>query len=187
MWGETSHFSVTRYVLTGFVTCGRSLSCWWITLSCLSWYTTLNWPLQIHSIILPPWNSVWPSTWRHVRAFPMIFFAWNRRSGPIFRRQSQCHVKAPPDSVFEAAVYKQRNAKLHSCLSLSSRGHQLWGKYIALALFCVLLCFPKMLYTESGLLLNPSFKLEISRTLINNIRYLKNTMDTKLSCSKLGN
>ena len=43
------------------------------------------------------------------------------------------------------------------------------------------------LYTESGLLLNPPFKLKISRTLINNIRHLKKTMDTKLSCSKLGN
>ena len=75
----------------------------------------------------------------------------------------------------------------HSCVGLSSRGYQLWGKYIALTLFYVLLCVPKMLYTESGLLLDPPFKLRISRTLINNIRHLKNTMDTKLSCSKFGN
>ena len=54
--------------------------------------------------------SVWRSTQRHVRAFPIIFCARDYCSGPIFRRRSQCNVKTPSDSVFEAAVYKQRNA-----------------------------------------------------------------------------
>ena len=53
--------------------------------------------------------SIWPSRWRHVQALPMIFCAWDYRSGPIFRCRSQCDVKTPSDSVFEAAVHKQRN------------------------------------------------------------------------------
>ena len=32
-WGKTSHFSVSKYVLTALATCGRALSCWRITLS----------------------------------------------------------------------------------------------------------------------------------------------------------
>ena len=43
----------------------------------------------------------------------MIFCAWDYRSGPIFRRRSQCGVKTPFDFVFEAALYKQRNAVQH--------------------------------------------------------------------------
>ena len=57
--------------------------------------------------------SVWPSTWKHVRAFPMIFYAWDYRSGPIFRCRSQWNIKTPSGSVFEAAVHKQRNAVQH--------------------------------------------------------------------------
>ena len=49
----------------------------------------------------------------------MIFCAWDYRSGPIFRRRSQYDVKTPSDSVFEAAVHKQRNAVQH--LSASTR------------------------------------------------------------------
>ena len=37
-WGKASHFSVSKYVLTGLATCGRALSCWRITSSCFSWY-----------------------------------------------------------------------------------------------------------------------------------------------------
>ena len=40
----------------------------------------------------------------------MIFYAWNYRSGPIFRRLPQCEIKTSSDSVFEAAVHEQRNA-----------------------------------------------------------------------------
>ena len=36
--GKTSHFSVSKYVLTDLATCGRALSCLRITLSCPSWY-----------------------------------------------------------------------------------------------------------------------------------------------------
>ena len=43
----------------------------------------------------------------------MIFCAWDYRSVPIFRRRSQCNVKTPSDSVFKAAVHKQRNAIQH--------------------------------------------------------------------------
>ena len=57
--------------------------------------------------------SVWASTWRHVRVFHMIFCAWDYRSGPIFRRQSQCNVKTLSDSVFDTVVHKQRNAVQH--------------------------------------------------------------------------
>ena len=49
----------------------------------------------------------------------MIFCAWNYRNGPIFRLRSQCDVKTPPDFVFEAVVYKQRNAVQH--ISASTR------------------------------------------------------------------
>ena len=44
---------------------------------------------------------------------PKISCAWDYRSGLIFRRQSQWVVKTPSDSVFEATVYKQRNAIEH--------------------------------------------------------------------------
>ena len=37
-WSKTSHFIVSIYVLAGLATCGRALSCWRITLSCISWY-----------------------------------------------------------------------------------------------------------------------------------------------------
>ena len=36
--GKTTHFNVSKYVLTDLATCGRALSCWRITLLCLSWY-----------------------------------------------------------------------------------------------------------------------------------------------------
>ena len=52
-------------------------------------------------------------------SIPMIFCAWNYRSGPIFRPRSQCDVKTPSDSVFEVAVHKQRNTVQH--LSASTR------------------------------------------------------------------
>ena len=42
--------------------------------------------------------------------FPMIFCAWDYRSGPIFRHRTQCDIKTPFDSVFEAAVRNQTNA-----------------------------------------------------------------------------
>ena len=42
------------------------------------------------------------SMWRHDRTFSTIFCAWDYRSGPIFRRRSQCDVKTPSDSIFEA-------------------------------------------------------------------------------------
>ena len=51
--------------------------------------------------------------WRHVRASPVYFCAWDYRSGPIFCRRSQCDVKTPSDSVFEAAIHMQRNAVQH--------------------------------------------------------------------------
>ena len=47
----------------------------------------------------------------------MIFYAWDYRSGPIFRRRSQCDVKTLFDSVSEAAVHKQRNADQHLSVS----------------------------------------------------------------------
>ena len=37
-WGRTSHFNVSKYILTTFATWGRALSCCKITLSCLSLY-----------------------------------------------------------------------------------------------------------------------------------------------------
>ena len=54
-----------------------------------------------------------------VRAFPMIFCAWDYRNRLIFRRRSQCDVKTPFDSVFETAAHKQRNAVRY--LSASTR------------------------------------------------------------------
>ena len=41
-WGRTSHFNVSKYVLTTFATWGRALSCCKITLSCLSLYCRLS-------------------------------------------------------------------------------------------------------------------------------------------------
>ena len=43
----------------------------------------------------------------------MILCAWDYRSGPIFRRRSQCDVKTPSDSVSEAAVHKKSKAIQH--------------------------------------------------------------------------
>ena len=37
-WGRTSHFNISKCVLTTFATWGRALSCCKITLSCLSLY-----------------------------------------------------------------------------------------------------------------------------------------------------
>ena len=48
----------------------------------------------------------------------MIFCAWDHRIGPIYRRRSQCDVKNPSDSVFEAAVHKLRSAVHISRLQL---------------------------------------------------------------------
>ena len=48
-----------------------------------------------------------------VRAFPIIFCAWDYHKGPIFCRRSQCDVKTLSDFVFEAAVHKLRNAFQH--------------------------------------------------------------------------
>ena len=68
--------------------------------------------------------------WRHVWAFPMIFSAWDYRTGPIFRRRPQCDVKTPSDSVFKAAVHKQRDTVQH--FSASSRTEP---NYLASELF----------------------------------------------------
>ena len=62
--GETSHFSVSKYVLTGLAKCGGVLSCWRITLSCLSWYCshfsrgTIHWKNQWFSILIIDSESV---------------------------------------------------------------------------------------------------------------------------------
>ena len=75
-----------------------------------------------------PWHreyTVWSSTWRYVRAFPMIFCAWDYRSGPIFLFRSQCDVKTPSDFVFEAVVHKQRNAVQHLSASTPTESNVL--------------------------------------------------------------
>ena len=70
-----------------------------------SQYTTSSWSHREY--------SVWPLTWRHFRAFSMIFALEIIVASQFFRRRSQCDVKVPSDSVFEAAVYKWRNAVQH--------------------------------------------------------------------------
>ena len=80
-----------------FFTFSKERKCWWARPCAID---QKNWLSE---------NSVWPSTWRHVRAFPTIFCDWNYRSGPIFRRRSQCDVKTPSNSVFEASARTEHN------------------------------------------------------------------------------
>ena len=50
-WGRTSHFNVSKYVLTIFATWGQALSCCKITLSCLSLYCDrLSFSAQTHQL-----------------------------------------------------------------------------------------------------------------------------------------
>ena len=67
--------------------------------------------------------SVWPSTWKHGREFPMIFCAWDYRNEPIFRPQSQCDAEIPSVFAFQAASQENKHRSTTS-FSFNSYGTQ---------------------------------------------------------------
>ena len=94
--GKTSHFSVSKYVLTGLATCDRSLSCWRITLLCLSWYCdrfSFNVRLKLRSIPIPVWHEFSASNASNSKSSRIFSFSqpcrsWTSKS-PLLKRWNQ--------------------------------------------------------------------------------------------------
>ena len=123
-WGRTSHFNVSKYVLTIFSHCiaavclsmlsSNALIAFnndhlWLFQSVLTTHNTLH-GADPTKYRVWPWIReylVWPSTWKHERDIPMIFCAWDYHNEPIFRPQSLCDAEIPSFFVLQAAVHKQ--------------------------------------------------------------------------------